>query len=280
MIHEIPVYTHPYLQLRVLSFTNQLRQLNELHFHREYELLYLQEGQIRCYNSQLEVIANQGDILFVNKNVPHADESLLESSKYLLLLFREKEEVSAEIPEVLSFLEQTASPFHVFWASDPLYPLLKEHMLHLHTYRDNPEAQDHYAILSHLYGVLSILFQRSLIGETDPYFHSKLWGRLLPVFTYIDQHYREHLTPQILADLLLVNKSYFCRLFKSFLGVTSLEYINFVRISKSIAKLPSEQSLSEIADAVGFSSLAHYDKTFRRFHHCSPSAYRKILTSM
>ena len=71
------------------------------------------------------------------------------------------------------------------------------------------------------------------------------------------------------------DRSYFCRIFKSAIGATFTEYLNFVRICKAEKKLATtSESILEISAEVGFSSVSYFNKIFKKYKNCSPSAYR------
>lgn len=75
------------------------------------------------------------------------------------------------------------------------------------------------------------------------------------------------------------NKDYFSRLFKKHTGTNVTEYVNFVRTCKATGLMDSTYTFSEIACDVGFSSLAYFNKIFKKYRHCTPSEYRKMLYS-
>jgi AraC-like DNA-binding protein len=95
---------------------------------------------------------------------------------------------------------------------------------------------------------------------------------------YIQAHSADQLSLPGLAARYGMNPSYFSRLFGSSAGVTLVEYINRVRIQKSCQLLKrTEAEIMEIALAVGYNNLSHFNRYFRRVTGMSPREYR--LTS-
>jgi len=69
---------------------------------------------------------------------------------------------------------------------------------------------------------------------------------------------------------------YFCKLFKRATGLTFTDYLARVRIEKSkTLLLDPNRRVSEIAYEVGFESLTHFNRVFRRILHQSPTSYRR-----
>jgi AraC-like DNA-binding protein/ligand-binding sensor protein len=73
---------------------------------------------------------------------------------------------------------------------------------------------------------------------------------------------------------------YFCKLFKRATGLTFTDYLARVRVEKAKALLlDRNRRVSEIAYEVGFQSLTHFNRVFRKLTGHSPSDYRHLSTS-
>ena len=95
------------------------------------------------------------------------------------------------------------------------------------------------------------------------------------ILEYIDAHFSEEITLESCAELLRLNKSYLCRLFRAATGSTLWDFINFVRVCKSEEMLAGKMNLSEISYAAGFSSPSYFHRIFKKYKQMSPSEYRK-----
>ena len=66
------------------------------------------------------------------------------------------------------------------------------------------------------------------------------------------------------------------RLFREQFGMTVTHYINEVKLRKSLDLLTFHSlSVSEVAYAVGFSSLYYFDRVFKKTYALTPSEYQK-----
>lgn len=93
------------------------------------------------------------------------------------------------------------------------------------------------------------------------------------------QHVRERCAdPLTLAGVAArygMNPSYFSRLFHRHAGMPLVEFINRARIQRSCQLLKrSEASIVEIAVAVGYNNLSHFNRQFRVIMGQSPREYR------
>jgi AraC-like DNA-binding protein/ligand-binding sensor protein len=98
---------------------------------------------------------------------------------------------------------------------------------------------------------------------------------------YIANHKSETIKLQQIARALNVSTFHFCRKFKRETGVTFVDYLNRIRIERAKILLHNRSlSVSEIAYEVGFQSLTHFNRTFRKLVCSSPTEYRSRVTEV
>lgn len=103
-----------------------------------------------------------------------------------------------------------------------------------------------------------------------------------PVITrakrFIEEHHREDLSLGQVAASVHTSLFYFCKLFKRHTGVSFTEYVSRLRTEKAKKLLLNPNlRVSEIAYEVGFQSLTHFNRVFKRILHESPTEYRQRL---
>ena len=112
------------------------------------------------------------------------------------------------------------------------------------------------------------------------YRNSHLSPLVAHALSYAEHNYHnEHLSLQMLADLLDVSASYLSTRFKAEVGVGFIQYLQSLRIEQA-KKLIREQSykLYEIASMVGISDVRYFTRIFKRSVGLTPSEYRKHIT--
>jgi transcriptional regulator GlxA family with amidase domain len=99
--------------------------------------------------------------------------------------------------------------------------------------------------------------------------------RIQKTVTLIHHHYWGHLTLPVLAHEVGMSERRLSRRFREVMGMTLRGYLVRVRLEKAQALLTAKQdSITEIAMAVGFGDLPRFDKMFKRYTGFTPSAYR------
>ncbi len=91
----------------------------------------------------------------------------------------------------------------------------------------------------------------------------------------ISSRFSERIGLGDLAKELFVSPSYLSRVFGATTGMSLTEYINAVKIKEAERLLASTvRSVADIAEAVGYSSLTHFDRVFKAQNGMTPNAFR------
>jgi AraC-like DNA-binding protein/ligand-binding sensor protein len=107
----------------------------------------------------------------------------------------------------------------------------------------------------------------------------------LPMITrakeYIQQNQSEDLSLGQVAKAVNTSTFYFCKLFKKVTGLNFTDYVSRVRIEKAKNLLLNPNlRVSEIAFEVGFQSLTHFNRVFKRIIGQSPTEYRAQIKAV
>ncbi len=95
---------------------------------------------------------------------------------------------------------------------------------------------------------------------------------------YICEHQSEKLSLGQAAKAVNMSAFYFCKMFKKVTGVNFTDYLSRVRIEKAKNLLLNPNlRVSEIAFEVGFQSLTHFNRVFKKLLGQSPTDYRAQL---
>ncbi len=104
--------------------------------------------------------------------------------------------------------------------------------------------------------------------------------RLRPALDYIADHCGEKIYIDTLSEMIGVSPDYFTKMFRDSIGKTPIDYINAVRVNRSLELLSvTEVPLSEIAEMSGFANSNYFHRIFKQYMETSPLAYRKAAKS-
>ena len=253
-----------------------------LHWHEEMEITLIQDGTSDYKVGQKVFEANAGDIILIPPYCTHsaceipgktmisdsmvfhpdylgANNQDLSASKYLrpmaegqLLMqevIRDGDEGYAEIKD--TFIRA----LDCFKNKQPFYEmLLKEKLLH----------------------ILILLFSYGYIRESDDsHITSENRRHIKSALEYITDHYSEKISISEMAQLAGFSENYFMSLFRQYVGMSCIQYVNHYRIQKAAHALEeTTKSVSEIAMIHGFDNISYFNLQFRRTFGMTPREFR------
>lgn len=98
------------------------------------------------------------------------------------------------------------------------------------------------------------------------------------IMQYIHSSYHESISVSILAQKYHMSVSSLSRLFKRYLNVSPLTYIQEIRLATAVNLVRNTNlSVLDISVAVGYDSLSSFNRAFRNKYHMSPRAMRQDL---
>jgi AraC-like DNA-binding protein len=146
-------------------------------------------------------------------------------------------------------------------------------------YRSRVLSPDQYAGLVRLLEIfgqqLSAAANRMTVqdAETEP-------PMIRRAKAHIAGHYGDPIGLDDIARAMHVSTFYFCKIFKKATGLTFTDYLGRVRVEKAKNLLQNPNlRISEIAYTVGFQSLTHFNRIFRKITGEAPTAFRGNGTS-
>lgn len=251
-----------------LSYLSRARYSAEwnsnLHAHGCAELFFITDGHGQLRTQYEEFPVSIHDLVIVNGNVLHTELSQLEDPlEYIVLGVEGLEAVTGVDGYAMLHL-------HSGWRE--LMTCLE---LMLQEARERQPG--HEAVCRHLLETVLTLLKRQeglSIGPEPASPRVSLECGI--VRRYIDNHFKERMDLNQLAQLAHVNKYYLAHAFRREFGVSPINYLIQRRVEESRFLLrETDYSLSLIAEILGFSSLSYFSQSFHRVEGTSPTEYRR-----
>lgn len=94
---------------------------------------------------------------------------------------------------------------------------------------------------------------------------------------YIQKHFKERLTLQMVASRVYMNAQYFSRVFKRETGVTFTEYVNRLKIQYACKLLETTNYPAyRISSECGFTDPSYFNRVFYAQMNMTPKKYKKV----
>ncbi len=120
-------------------------------------------------------------------------------------------------------------------------------------------------------------FLRETFGYAEQRYENRLTSKIQQARRYIkDNYYDPQLSLVGVADVVELSEKYFSNRFKEETGTSFTEYLTDVRLERAKELLMgSGLKMFEIATEVGYGSVEHFTRTFKRHTGESPQQYRQ-----
>lgn len=249
------------------------------HWHEHLEILYIVSGEasLECGSSTFTV--KEGDMIVINRNELHYGLSLSDHLFYYALIadfsLLQSHSLDATEMKFITPITQNRLIFENRISGDDALAS----MLSIIHELEQREFGYELAVKSELYRLLTLLVRGyvATVLTLDEYVERmKNVERFAPIFKYIEEHYREDLSVELLSGMAGLSRFHFSRLFKEISGRTVTEYVNETRLNRADYLLrESPLTVSEIAAATGFNDIYYFSRIFKKYKSMAPSALRK-----
>lgn len=102
---------------------------------------------------------------------------------------------------------------------------------------------------------------------------------LQKILLYINRHFSEDISLCQISENFGISYSYITKLFRTYIGMGTVDYINNLRLTYACEKLiSSNNTIGEISNSVGFSNQYYFNRLFRRKYGITPNEFRKSNT--
>jgi len=252
------------------------------HFHPEYELTYILQGNGKRYvGSHMEDFAS-GDLILLGPNLPHCWK--LETGK------ETKPEGTAivvqfdggflgddffnknELQHIKKLFQRSGCGISF---NSGTQAIVNQSLLALSAEKNNFRL---------LIGLLEVLQRLASTNEYVLLDQNRVIGertiaeqeRINPVFAYLVENFRQQVSLNEAADIANMTTNAFCKYFKKITRKTFMETIIEYRLNYAIQQLvQTDKPISDISFESGFGDVSHFYKMFKLKMHLSPLNYRK-----
>ncbi len=255
----IPLVTY----FKELKIENPPKIFTEMHYHSDFEILYITAGKAKMIVNTDTFYAQKGSMILVNPYEVHYGEVLSNDFSYFCIDFN------------LSLLNLENSDKiisgNIKYNNHIINEKLRKYILEIYlSYQKGDKGWNLFAV-GNLYLLFSYLednLQTTSCGKENEFAKR--------VINYINENYMKGISSKTAAEELSYNQSYFCRTFHKNFSLKFSDYLNMYRIKKAKEFL-KEQRVSEVAMNCGFSSISYFSLEFKKRCGVSPAEFKRQI---
>lgn len=259
-----------------LPFDVSLHQVNYVpsHWHNSVEIIFVLNGKLEVRVGTETQTITEGDICLINQSHVH---------------------------EVVGLTSNIIATFLV-----PV-PYLKVHVqgidqMYFDALAGKPDMEDNesYRRIRHLLAELVLLkYKRGKVYELDMQtrmlsvfailikqfrndpvqgaVNEKYKERMLSIINYIDDHYKEPISLQALAEREYLSVPYLSKFFSENIGLNFQSYLTSIRLKYAVEELLRNEgtSVADIGSNHGFPNMKSFYTAFKNKYHKTPNEYRQ-----
>lgn len=276
---NVPKTTREAFRLQV----DQLPHLyDKIHQHPETQIMLIEKGEGTLIAGDYVGRFAEGDLFLIGSNQPHVFRNDSEyykpksklKAQAISIYFDENYAGESfwlldEMQAVHQFLLNTGLGYRI---EGPMKQQMSE-LIHLLTYSKGIEKLILFFQLLKKISESKELKRLSVAPSKNVFTHSE-GKRMNDILQFTLNHSDRKIKIAEVASVANLSPEAFCRYFKLRTRKTYTNFLNEVRVSNACKMLiEKEKTIQEICYEVGFSNLSHFNRTFKKVTHKTPTTY-------
>lgn len=252
--------------------------LFDAHLHEHHlQIFYFTHGKAKMYYNQTACEVGSSGILLINKNELHYGENISGDLRYFVfridLRLLSSYNISPCGQKYLEPIEKSLVLFQNQIKSQSISESLERIIEECRRQQEGYELK----ILCSVFNLLGELLRNhkgKSYTQQNVEILMKKTKRFASVFDYIEKNYTHVISLSEVSARAHMSEGYFCRMFKQSTGRTLIDYVNCLRIEKSVILLNQGIcNVTEAAMSVGFDDISYFSRVFKRYMKQSPENY-------
>lgn len=258
-------------------FTPSLKNYFFWHYHPEYELVYVEAiTGIRHVGQHISSFMDS-DLVLIGPNVPHLNFDYGIETEYHQIVVQLKEnflgDAFKETPEFSGINRLFEKAYLGLSFSGETKKVVAEKL----SFMQGLSHFEQLMALLQVFQILAVSKEVVALNETDTsvklFLDDKI--RMGSVYKYIHANYDRHPDVNAVAASVHLSTAAFCRYFKKQTKMTFTDFVNQYRITQAKTLLLKGLSVSGTCYEVGFESLSHFNKLFKKLTGENPSTFQR-----
>jgi len=264
-------FTYNDLCITLLDIVSALHNENwcvESHFHPWFEFNYVSSGAVYTTIEGTEFLIEKGQFYIIPPGKTHSHRNYNNMGDDGFCLRWQLSKIEIDVP-------------HIGIADDIINTLSTPHTratdMDIENYIANDKNNTVY-MQSLLIHIISDIYSDYNTNEnTEAIANSKNDRLVNQALIYMSQYYHLDTSAKDIATSLNISYRHLARVFKNATGIPLIKKLNDIRINEAKRMLiETDDSINEIATAVGFENEFYFSNIFKKYSLISPSKFRNL----
>lgn len=263
----------------VIEYIHDRNDFMPLHWHNELQLSWVYEGKLEFLIDGESVIVDKNSLLFINRKKFHSSTAMNSDAKTLCINFT----LDYLHPKIVTdyiepLLDNPNFSFYVLplnhHIESYLNSVLEEIPASNQTLVHETDSTNYFQIVN----LINLIMEDIVLkfNGTHHFTESDDTQVLNQLLTYIHQNYDHKIKIKDLTEHVHLSKTYCNDLFQKYTHLSPIQYVMAYRLQVAQELvLNTDQSISEISEKCGFSTLSYFVEQFRLQYKLTPLQFRK-----
>lgn len=258
-------------------FKPSLRNHFFWHYHPNYELVFVEASAGIRHVGQHVSSYIESDLVLIGPNIPHLNFDYGLKTEYRQVVVQLHENF---LGNALLYAPELMPLKKLFIRAEMGLSFGgKAKLLVVDKLRAMEELNifDQLLALLDIFRILADAEEVTVLNSTDTSVKSFLNDkiRMASVYEYINGRFNQNPDVNEIAAQVCLGTAAFCRYFKKQTQMTFTDFVNQYRVGQAQTLLLQNKNISETSFAVGFESISHFNKVFKKNMGENPSAFKK-----
>lgn len=267
--NELPNHEEAYLEYRYAQQVenNAPMAMNNYHWHRYYELLFISKGHYKLLNNR-KIIESDRPGIFLHMPYSLHNLNSFGSDYHRKVIYVTRDVVNRFTIHTDDFELLAGSNLIYAWPNNKEWKELDAYASFANLHKSDPTT------LAMLY---SLIIRRTIqiaAGGRGEIVNCP-FSYIQNVLNLISDHLSEKLTVESVSSHFNTGRSKFQSDFSSVTGISFHRYLITLRLNRAYEMITAGKSIMETALETGYSSEAHFIKAFREYWDITPGQLQK-----
>lgn len=254
-----------------------------MHWHEEIEIVYVIEGSARYTVDFDDYIIRKGDILIVPPSSLHSFEENNNDIFTAATAIFSQSMVNNNIMDICSekyimplFKNEISFPVHIRKSDEGCAELSSYLETAIHEHINKEEAYELKIRIAFLNFITYFYRNNRYTRMRQTSAVIRTASQIKAVTNYIEEHYSEKITLEMLAQFANISVYHLAHVFKGCTGQSPNEYLNHFRLTMAANRLATtDTAIINIAIDVGYNNISYFNRAFKNRYSMTPKEYRK-----
>lgn len=230
------------------------------HFHKNIELVYMEEGEARAFSGGMVCELKKGDFFIAFPEMVHYYDNCKKVKAVVIIIS------ATRMPEYSEIL----------FKKHPVSPLIRNSRPEARTLVEiiakNKNSYDKHITRGMILALFGMLFNEMEFSDSE----ISSYGTLQQMIKYCEDNYKTDISIEKMSKDLCISKSCISHTFSNKIKIPFRDYINILRLNDILPLLEnSDRSITEVAIESGFETIRTFNRVFKKQYGITPAAYRK-----